>query len=207
MTMLRIHQREQAVHTLGPGERYCLWVQGCGRQCPGCTSPSSQSADGGYALSVGALAAEIAFSGKDGLTISGGEPFLQAAALAELIRQLRETYHRDIGVIIYTGFYHDELSAIPGAQALLEQTDLLIDGPYIRELDDGKSLRGSSNQHVIPLTQRYNTPEVLNLYGAEGRPVEYFLHGDGLNCVGIANHTKEAFNPYRPPTGAPGPDN
>lgn len=203
MNDLLLHQREPCVHTLGPGERYCLWVQGCGRKCPGCTSPASQEMEGGYRMSAGALAMEIALSEATGLTISGGEPFLQAQALANMLHILRHDHGRDVGVIVYTGFCLEELESVPGAQALLAQTDLLIDGPYIRELDDGKSLRGSSNQRVWPLTPRYNKPEILSLYGAEGREVEYFLHASGMNCVGVANHLSQRFNPYNPP-GASG---
>jgi anaerobic ribonucleoside-triphosphate reductase activating protein len=139
-------------------------------------------------MTAGALAAEIALSRPDGVTISGGEPFLQAAALAEMLRILRLDFGYDTGVIVYTGFLLEELQQIPAMKPLLEQTDLLIDGPYVRELDDGRSLRGSSNQRIIPLTNRYNRPEILSLYGAEGRRTEYFWHGGSINCVGVDNH-------------------
>ena len=189
---IRVAMREHPVHTLGPGARYCLWVQGCERHCPGCVSPTDQPLDGGYLMSAGALAAEIALSDPDGITISGGEPFLQAEALGEMLQILRESFHCDPGVIVYTGYILEELRQLPGAEALLCQTDLLIDGPYIQALDDGKSLRGSSNQRVIPLTQRYNRQEILSLYGAEGRETEYFWHGGYVNCVGVANHLDAA---------------
>ena len=74
---------------------------------------------------------------------------------------------------------------MPGAAGLLAETDLLIDGPYVRELDDGRSLRGSSNQRVLPLTDRYAS--VLGLYGAEGRRREVFNYPSGVFEVGIPN--------------------
>ena len=87
------------------------------------------------------------------------------------------------GVIVYTGFTYEELLQMPQAQELLEQTDLLIDGPYIRELDDGLSLRGSSNQRVIPLTERYR--EALAYYGTRPREQEIFHHAGTTHYVGI----------------------
>lgn len=183
---LSVHMREPAVHTLGPGVRYALWVQGCPRRCPGCVAPEAQALDGGTELETGALAWEILLSGAEGLTISGGEPFLQAEALAELIRTVRRK--RDLGVIVYTGYRYEELLADPAARALLEETDLLIDGPYVKELDDGKSLRGSSNQRVIPLTERYRGE--LSLYGRPERPTEAFAHGAEVHYVGVSGEWK-----------------
>lgn len=183
---LSVHMREPAVRTLGPGVRYALWVQGCPRRCPGCVAPEAQALDGGTALETGALAWEILLSGAEGLTISGGEPFLQAEALAELIRTVRRK--RDLGVIVYTGYRYEELLADPAARALLEETDLLIDGPYVKELDDGKSLRGSSNQRVIPLTERYRGE--LSLYGRPERPTEAFAHGAEVHYVGVSGEWK-----------------
>ena len=194
---VRLAWREQGVHTLGPGSRYCLWTQGCNRRCPGCVSPMDQPLNGGYLMSIRALAAEIALSKTDGVTISGGEPFLQAEALAEMLSYLRDNFKYDQGVIVYTGYVWEELKDVPGAEALLKQTDLLIDGPYVKDLDDGKSLRGSSNQRVIPLTDRYDRPEILSLYGAEGRETEYFWHGNTVNCVGVADHSPQPRAPFQ----------
>lgn len=179
---LSVHMREPAVRTLGPGVRYALWVQGCPHRCLGCVAPEAQALDGGTALETAALAWEILLSGVKGLTISGGEPFLQPKALAELIRTVRR--RRDLGVIVYTGYLYEELLADPAARALLEETDLLIDGPYVKALDDGKSLRGSSNQRVIPLTERYRG--ALSLYGRPERPTEAFVHGAEVHYVGVS---------------------
>ena len=141
--MIRMYDRQDDVTSLGPGVRYTVWVQGCHKRCPGCISPQSRDLNGGYEMDVNVLAQEIIDSGRDGLTVSGGEPFLQATALAELIRLIR--VQRDIGVIIYTGYTYETLrdSGDSGRTELLECCDLLIDGEYIEQLNDGKSLRGS----------------------------------------------------------------
>ena len=95
---------------------------------------------------------------------------------------------RDIGVIIYSGYQYEELIKKPETQKLLAQTDLLIDGPYVKELDDGKSLRGSSNQRTIYLTQRYkiNASE----YGVQGRKNENFYHGIYVHKIGIPENKR-----------------
>lgn len=144
----------------------------------------SRAEDGGQLIPVSALAVEIALSGMDGLTVSGGEPFLQAEALADLIDRIRA--RRDMGVIVYTGYTIEHLRQQPEARSLLERIDLLIDGPYIQALDDGRSLRGSSNQRVICLTERYR--DALDMYGRDGRETQTFRHSVFDNIVGIPDH-------------------
>lgn len=175
------HMKEPAVTVLGPGSRYCLWVQGCPRSCPGCIAATTHRLEDGKQIEIGALSWEIALSHADGLTISGGEPFLQAPALAELIRLVRQI--RPMGVIVYTGYLYEELLQMPQAADLLAQTDLLIDGPYIQELDDHKGLRGSSNQRVIPLTDLYRS--VAQNYPDIPRTQQFFAHSNELHAVGL----------------------
>ena len=127
----------------------------------------------------------LRFPEQEGLTVSGGEPFLQAEALARLIDRLRK--RKEIGVILYTGYTLEELrgqQAPEGSGALLERIDLLIDGPYIANLNDGGALRGSSNQRVIPLTERYR--DRLWMYGAgRERQVELRYTEEGFGIVGV----------------------
>lgn len=100
---------------------------------------ASQQMNGGFSADTKQLAEEILQSGRHGLTISGGEPFLQAKALADLIQEVRKK--TDLGVMIYTGFTLEELQEAdnPDYNLLLEQCDLLVDGPYIDELNDSKT--------------------------------------------------------------------
>ena len=182
--VIYVYMKEPAVRVLGPGKRYVLWVQGCERSCPGCIAENAHNMEAGTPIPIDALALEIALSDAEGLTVSGGEPFLQAEELAELIRQIRA--RRPMGVIVYTGNLYEDLMKAPGAQGLLARTDLLIDGPYIQELDDGKSLRGSANQRIIPLTELYR--EELAAYGVEGRDKELFYHGIHVHEIGIPKH-------------------
>ena len=182
---IELYMLEPEVTVLGPGKRYAVWVQGCRRNCPGCIAGNSHRAEDGFLMSTYALAQEILLSKTTGITISGGEPFLQAEPLTEMLELVKQK--RNLGVIIYTGYLFEELKDVPFADKLLQYTDLLIDGPYVSELDDGLSLRGSSNQRVIPLTDRYL--EDLPMYGSEERLVQEFNHGMEIHHVGIPNES------------------
>jgi anaerobic ribonucleoside-triphosphate reductase activating protein len=91
----------------------------------------------------------------EGLTFSGGEPFEQASAISQLVTMIRQ--HRDISVMVYTGYTFNELkkSPDPGVNVFLEQIDLLVDGPFIEGKQDNLLWRGSSNQQIHLLTDRY----------------------------------------------------
>ena len=180
---MRIYSYQDGVTKLGPGPRFVLWTQGCPRCCNGCMTPDSQSLAGGREMSVADIVDLILMSGRDGLTISGGEPFIQAKELCELISTVKA--YKDVGVIIYTGYTYEELSSSEDAyqKLLLELTDLLVDGPYIDELNDGKNLRGSSNQRVIALTKRYI--DNVGEYGSKKAEIELFMKENRLILVGV----------------------
>lgn len=183
--MIRINQRVKGITTLGPYSRYGLWVQGCTRACPGCISPDAQDPAGGYAYSVEMLAREILETeGIEGITISGGEPFLQQEALARLIKRVRE--EKDLGLIVYTGFSYPEVALTE----LAELSDAIIDGPYIESKNDGRSLRGSSNQRLILLTERYR--DSLRI-GAPGRQTKMYPTQEG-NAVLVGVPSQSNMN-------------
>lgn len=184
---IRIYNYQDGVTKLGPGTRFVLWTQGCIRQCKGCMTPMSQNRDSGRIIEVRDLANIILQSGRKGFTISGGEPFLQAEALNELVDLIRA--ERDMGIIVYTGYTLDEIQQSKDLHMcrFLEQVDLLIDGPYIEELNDGMNLRGSSNQRVIALTDRYRSN--VNEYGSKKAEAELFIKEDKVLMVGVPDST------------------
>ena len=179
-----VYMKEPAVRVLGPGLRYVLWVQGCEHNCPGCIAVGAQNMEKGKPIDIDALAIEIILSKAEGLTISGGEPFLQAKELAKMLDIISSK--KDMGVIVYTGYTYEVLKRNRDSKKLLSKIDLLVDGPYIRDLDDGKSLRGSSNQRIIPLTDRYR--DFLAEYGTRERKMESFHHGIYVHEIGIPNN-------------------
>ena len=135
----------------GPGCRAVIWVQGCLRECRGCFNPASWSFEINQLISVDSLVQKILSNpSHEGVTFSGGEPFWQAPALAELARQVKAA---GLNVMSFTGFTLEQLRSLyapAGAEDLLEQLDLLIDGPYIESLAVHRpdSLVSSSNQRV-----------------------------------------------------------
>jgi anaerobic ribonucleoside-triphosphate reductase activating protein len=134
----------------GPGIRDTLFVQGCPRRCPGCQNPGSWDFGGGTEVDVGEVIAALPSSPlAAGVTFSGGEPFCQAAALVPVARHVKQL---GLNLWVYTGFTWEELLALegPGVRKLLGLADVVVDGPFVRELADlGLAFRGSANQRLI----------------------------------------------------------
>ncbi|WP_017659176.1 4Fe-4S single cluster domain-containing protein [Baaleninema simplex] len=165
----------------GPGKRAVVWAQGCLRECPGCFNPSSWSFEPNQVVSIEELAERITSnSNNEGVTFSGGEPFWQAPALAELARRVKA---KGLNVMSFSGFTLDELSgdkAPPGAIALLEQLDILIDGPYVESqaINDPTSLVSSRNQRV-----RVLNPEFQNRLDWASDQMEIHVLKDGTRII------------------------
>lgn len=196
----------------GPGLRYAVFVQGCSHGCPGCHNAESQTPDGGTPCSVDALVADIRANGLvHDVTLSGGEPFEQAPAVAQLATRLKALGY---GIWTYTGYLYEDLLAVAsrampasgvaladravlagaaafadktasasnaaaaknvsretseevaserkafscgldpeGVRALLDATDVLVDGPFVKALKSlGLKWRGSSNQRLVDVS-------------------------------------------------------
>ena len=182
------------VHTLGPGRRVVLWTQGCGKGCPECTAPELQPRRKELDMPESLLARMITDAARrnrcSGLTISGGDPFEQSAALLSLLRLLRGTFD---DILVYTGYTMEEIRAGAAGEEGVEclgYMDVLIDGRYVPSLNDPScTLRGSSNQKIWYLTQ--GMEERYEEYLAAGRKVENFIHQDHVVTVGIQNREEQ----------------
>ena len=134
----------------GPGLRFTVFTQGCFHRCPGCHNPETHDPCGGRDVSVEELERQMAANPlTDGLTLSGGDPMEQAAPCAQLARMARA---RGLNVWTYTGYTYEALleEGDPDQLALLEATDVLVDGPFLTEKKSYAALfRGSSNQRLI----------------------------------------------------------
>ena len=136
----------------GPGIRMAVFVQGCPHHCPGCHNPQTHDFSGGHLISVSSVFEQYKENPLlRGITFSGGEPFCQAGALAELGRMIRQSGGT---VITYTGYIYEDLLEMakedPAVSDLLSVTDWLIDGPYVEELRSlDLEYRGSSNQRIL----------------------------------------------------------
>ncbi|EHC19605.1 4Fe-4S single cluster domain-containing protein [Fischerella thermalis] len=165
----------------GPGCRAVIWVQGCLRECPGCFNPESWSFEINQLVSVDSLAEKILSNPHNqGVTFSGGEPFWQAAALANLARKVKAA---GLNVMSFSGFTLEQLQseyAPAGSQELLEQLDILIDGPYIQSLalNSPDSPVSSSNQRVHVFN-----PALQDKISWASNQIEIHIFKDGSRLV------------------------
>ena len=169
---------------LGPGCRFVIWVQGCCFDCPGCISPAWRSHKPANLFTVKELAHAIIQTPEiEGITLSGGEPMLQARNLHEVVLTVKT--NMPVTVICYTGFTLETLRNVGDADvmALLSDIDVLIDGPYMENLNDNQGLRGSSNQRVNFLTGVYRDQDKMFLDCP--RNLEAHLFRDHYLMVGI----------------------
>lgn len=157
-TLLRVARQVRLTGSEGPGIRHAFWVQGCSIRCPGCCNPEMFVATGGETFDVHALANEILATRTDeleGVTFLGGEPFEQAAPLAELGALLSRA---GLSVMVFTGHVLEKLveEAEPARLALIAVADVIADGPYVAG-EPGSRWRwlGSQNQRMHFLTDRY----------------------------------------------------
>lgn len=168
--------------SLGPGLRYAVWTQGCPFNCPQCITPEGRPIVAAKLIDTLQLADDIIINKNiNGITISGGEPFLQAASLAVLLNKVVES-RPELNVIIFTGFLKENLLS-KEALSVLSLTDLLIDGRYIDELNDGIGLRGSSNQRLHFLTDRLLPYKKELLFGK--RQIEININDNRIDAIGI----------------------
>lgn len=192
---LRVAAFEPRSLVNGPGVRAVLWVQGCGRRCPGCFNPNFLPRDGGREVEVGEVLDWTAAAGASGLepvegvTFSGGEPFDQAPALAAVARGVRE---RGLGVVVFTGHSWADLRTGngPGWQDLVAASDLLIAGPYEAGNPGTHPLLSSGNQELVHVTGRYREAVA---WAGERRRVEFRIGGDGaLRVSGLGRAGSQA---------------
>ncbi|MGW7793973.1 4Fe-4S single cluster domain-containing protein [Streptomyces tricolor] len=161
---LRLDGTHYPLETLGPGKRLGVWFQGCSLACPGCMSRHTWDPAAGTPATVAevlALWRRALADGAHGLTVSGGEPLQQAAALAELLAgaaRLRDGARRREGsagphpadLLVYTGYEPGELT--PERRAALGGADAVITGRYRAAEPTPLAWRGSANQRIVPLT-------------------------------------------------------
>lgn len=149
----------------GPGIRMAVFAQGCPHGCQGCHNPDSWAFDGGQEADVEHIIQKIDKNPLlDGVTLSGGEPFAQAEAMAQIGRAAKQ---RGLNVVTFTGYRWEQLTAKdapPQWQALLQTTDVLVDGPFVlaqRSLD--LTFRGSKNQRIIDVPASLAAGELVLL--------------------------------------------
>lgn len=145
-TKLRVLDIVDGTTVDGPGFRTSIYFAGCAHCCRGCHNPQSWDMAGGREMSVGELLAVIDENDMD-VTLTGGDPVYQAAALEPLVRGIAEQGRT---VWLFTGFLFEELLRMEQMRPLLPFIEVVVDGPYEESLrDTGLLFRGSSNQRLI----------------------------------------------------------
>ncbi len=167
---LRVHAFEPRSRANGPGARFVVWFQGCTLGCPGCFNPATHATDLGGGPSLDALIAELtraAHAGSiEGLSLSGGEPLQQPAAARALLDAARAL---GLSTLAFSGYTLEEIHALPGGPEVLARLDVLIDGRYVAGDRLATGLRGSANQRIQLLTDRYRRADVETTPVAEIR--------------------------------------
>ena len=158
LNVARVIERTRAE---GPGLRMCVWVQGCARNCPGCCNRSMQPFEPREVVATDDLIRRVekiwaCSEIPEGITLLGGEPFLQAEGLARVAERVHEFGGT---VLAFSGYTLEELrrGALPGANRLLAATDVLVDGPYLANCSEKRrNWVGSTNQRFHYLSDAYD---------------------------------------------------
>lgn len=149
----------------GPGTRYVVFFQGCTHRCEKCQNPDTWDIEKGKIYDTDDIVNDI-LSTKylDGVTFSGGDPLLQAKALSEMCKKLKE---KNINIWCYTGWTYEALEnnvVSLEAKEALDHIDVLIDGPFIYSLFSDKCIyRGSTNQRIIDIRKSREEKRVVLL--------------------------------------------
>lgn len=156
MTTIVVNKAHYPVTALGYGVRVGIWMQGCSIHCAGCVSRDTWAGDLGKRIPLRSLVEwcrRFSEQKLDGVTISGGEPFEQPLALAELLASLREwtkTLSLPVDLLCYSGLRFSVLCK--RYEGILSQLDAVIPEPYVYTRP-GTPLCGSNNQSVISLSK------------------------------------------------------
>lgn len=146
----------------GKGVCVTFFVQGCDAHCPGCHNPETWDFDGGYEFTQDTINSIIHALNANGvqrnLCIMGGEPLHERNQfLVQLLIQEVKKVYPDIKIYLWTGYIYEDLIEKHEKilQNILQEIDVLIDGPFIKEQRDiTLAMRGSRNQRIINLKEK-----------------------------------------------------
>ena len=149
----------------GPGLRMVIWTQGCIHNCYKCHNPQTHKLDGGIIVDTDYVIDEMKrLKLHRGITLSGGEPFLQPRALSLVVKEAKK---RNLDVWCYTGFQFEDLISKENTlymynKNLLQYIDILVDGKFVYEKRNiNLKFRGSSNQRLIDVKSSLIQNEVV----------------------------------------------
>lgn len=185
---IQVNKVHFPVTALGPGSRIGIWMQGCSIGCPGCISRDTWHGGREYETTVDALLAQcdrLTTDEVDGVTISGGEPFDQPAALAALIaglcaRRVRQATPMDI--LLYSGQPLERLRQ--HHSAILAGADAVISEPYVAARAPGGRWWGSSNQ-VLTALSPLGEERYVDAEGKGGPAMQVSIDMEHIWMIGV----------------------
>jgi len=148
----------------GPGLRFALFTQGCNIGCEGCQNPESLDATGGMEMSVSEIISQMLSNPlTDGLTLSGGEPFMQSGDCSQIAAEAQKN---GLNVWVFTGNIFENLleraKSDKDINDLLMHIDVLVDGPFeIEKRSLALKWRGSKNQRLIDIPKSLKLGEAV----------------------------------------------
>lgn len=149
----------------GPGLRMVVWTQGCIHNCKNCHNPQTHDLCGGFEVDTKDIIDKLKILKlQKGITLSGGEPFLQPEALEEIAKEAKEN---KLDIWAYTGFTFEYLLDKKNPSYfknlnLLKQIDVLVDGKFMEERKDiSLKFRGSSNQRIINVQRSLKYKQII----------------------------------------------
>jgi len=172
--LINIHSLIPSSVVNGPGKRMVIFFQGCTIGCSGCFNPDTHSLESKKLLSCDDIFSNYFEEGTEGITVSGGEPFLQVEGLFSLLKSAKTEY--GLSTVVYSGFSLKDLEAREGLRDIFKFVDVLIDGPFDESKKETTTLaRGSSNQNIHFLSDTYKMDDFF----MPGK-VEITIGRDGL---------------------------
>jgi anaerobic ribonucleoside-triphosphate reductase activating protein len=160
LPVLNLHAMHWNSRANGPGNRAVFWFQGCSLRCLGCFNPETHAHAPRLLVPVSELLGRIeqCQATLEGITVSGGEPLEQPTGLLHLLCGIRERTR--LSVVLFSGLTRDRIKGLPVGPEILAAADILIAGPFVRELRMANGLRGSSNQEIRLLSNRYDLDQI-----------------------------------------------
>ncbi len=178
------------IFSLGPGKRVVIWTKGCTKKCKNCSNPELWDVGKARKRSVRELFQIIVNINKenrvDGITFTGGDPLEQFGEIIEFAKLLKNLTD---DILVYTGDYFANFDE-EKKEKIRENIGVLIDGPYIHELNfKDVNLRGSKNQNIIYFNK--NLRNKYEKYLKKGRMIQNVVMGKKIISVGIHNRQEE----------------
>lgn len=203
---MRIHKIILNTAAEGPGKRACIWVQGCSHRCNGCFATHLWNKEEGKEVSTEEIIQKLntVIDTIDGITFLGGEPMEQADELWKIAEYVKKAGKN---VLTFTGYTYDELTSDKsqtiaqfsekqrnGIDKLLKYTDLLADGPFVKEkVSYDRPLLGSSNQRFVYLSNEISPRQIEEYHNS----FEFRINKSGqlqVNGMGDVNKLKDCLN-------------